>query len=48
VVEVFEDVIADPATDGVNLEGRFAGLRFFVRESVAQTASEVDGDALRY
>ena len=46
VVEVFEDVIADPAKDGAN--GRFAGLRFFVREGVAQTAPEVDGDALRY
>jgi amidase len=26
VIEVFEDVIADPAKDGSDLEGRFAGL----------------------
>src|SRR5690242_11961493 len=30
VVEVFEDVIADPAKDGTNLEGWFAGLPFLM------------------
>ncbi len=32
VVEVFEDVIADPAKDGTNLEGRFAGLPFLMKD----------------
>jgi Asp-tRNA(Asn)/Glu-tRNA(Gln) amidotransferase A subunit family amidase len=32
VVEVFEDVIADPAKDGANLEGRFAGLPFLMKD----------------
>jgi amidase/6-aminohexanoate-cyclic-dimer hydrolase len=32
VVEVFEDAIADPARDGTNLEGRFAGLPFLMKD----------------
>jgi len=32
VVEVFEDVIAEPAKDGANLEGRFAGLPFLMKD----------------
>jgi Asp-tRNA(Asn)/Glu-tRNA(Gln) amidotransferase A subunit family amidase len=32
VVEMFEDVIADPAKDGANLEGRFAGLPFLMKD----------------
>src|SRR6516165_10393329 len=32
VVEMFEDVIADPAKDGANLEGWFAGLPFLMKD----------------
>jgi len=32
VVEVFEDVIADPTKDGTNLEGWFAGLSFLMKD----------------
>jgi amidase len=32
VVEVFEDVIVDPAKDGANLEGPFAGLPFLIKD----------------
>ena len=32
VVEMFEDVIADPDKDGANLEGRFAGLPFLMKD----------------
>jgi amidase len=32
VVEVFEDVIADPARDGANLEGAFAGLPILIKD----------------
>jgi hypothetical protein len=32
VVVIFEDVIADPAKDGANLEGRFAGLPFLMKD----------------
>jgi hypothetical protein len=32
VVEVFEDVIADPAKDRTDLEGRFAGLPFLMKD----------------
>ena len=31
VVEMFEDVIADPAKDGANLVGPFAGLAFLMK-----------------
>ena len=29
---MFEDAIADPAKDGTNLEGRFAGLPFLMKD----------------
>src|SRR3569833_789957 len=32
VVELFEDVIADPAKDGANLAGPFAGLPFLMKD----------------
>jgi len=32
VVELFEDVIADPAKDGANLGGAFAGLPFLMKD----------------
>lgn len=32
VVEIFEDVINDPAKDGANLEGTFAGLPFLMKD----------------
>lgn len=32
VVEVFEDVVADPTQDGTNLEGWFAGLPFLMKD----------------
>src|SRR5437764_11273345 len=32
VVELFEDVIADPARDGANLAGPFAGLPFLMKD----------------
>ncbi|MDE2377463.1 amidase [Bradyrhizobium sp.] len=32
VVELFEDVIADPARDGTNLNGSFAGLPFLMKD----------------
>lgn len=32
VVEIFEDVIDDPAKDGANLEGPFAGLPFLMKD----------------
>src|SRR3954468_8911345 len=32
VVELFDDVIADPAKDGANLAGPFAGLPFLVKD----------------
>ena len=32
VVEVFEDVVADPASDGANLSGPFAGLPFLMKD----------------
>jgi amidase len=32
VVEVFEDVVADPARDGANLAGPFAGLPFLMKD----------------
>ena len=32
VVEVFDDVVADPAGDGTNLDGPFAGLPFLMKD----------------
>ena len=32
VVEVFEEAVTDPATDGTNLDGPFAGLPFLVKD----------------
>ena len=32
VVEVFEDAIEDPGSDGANLEGPFAGLPFLMKD----------------
>ncbi len=32
VVELFEDAIADPATDGTRLDGPFAGVPFFMKD----------------
>ncbi len=32
VVELFDDVVADPAKDGANLEGPFAGLPFLMKD----------------
>jgi amidase/6-aminohexanoate-cyclic-dimer hydrolase len=32
IVELFEDVIADPASDGANLGGAFAGLPFLMKD----------------
>ncbi|MDI1265319.1 MAG: amidase [bacterium] len=32
VVELFEDALADPATDGTNLDGPFAGLPFLMKD----------------
>jgi Asp-tRNA(Asn)/Glu-tRNA(Gln) amidotransferase A subunit family amidase len=32
VVEVFEDAVADPARDGTDLAGRFAGLPFLMKD----------------
>ena len=33
VVEVFDDVVADPTRDGANLSGPFAGLPFLMNRS---------------
>ena len=32
VVEIFEDAVTDPGTDGTNLDGPFAGLPFLMKD----------------
>ena len=41
VVEIFEDAVTDPGTDGTNLDGPFAGLPFLMKDLGPTTASLV-------
>lgn len=46
VVELFEDVIADPAKDGANLAGPFAGLPFLMKDPRTDHEGPAAGDGL--
>jgi Asp-tRNA(Asn)/Glu-tRNA(Gln) amidotransferase A subunit family amidase len=46
VVEVFEDAVADPANNGANLEGPFAGLPFLMKDLGPDDEGPLAGNGL--